>query len=107
MASGRTKELALIEQSGMRAFPPRLPEQPIFYPVTTEAYAIKIARDWNVPASGSGFVTRFEVRKEFLDRYQVQTAGGRLYQEYWIPAEELSAFNAAIVGEIEVTASFP
>jgi len=107
VASGRTKELALIEQSGMRAFPPRLPEQPIFYPVTTEAYAIKIARDWNVPASGSGFVTRFEVRKEFLDRYQVQTAGGRLYQEYWIPAEELSAFNAAIVGEIEVTASFP
>jgi hypothetical protein len=101
------KELALIEQSGMRAFPPRLPEQPIFYPVTTEAYAIKIARDWNVPASGSGFVTRFEVRKDFLDRYEVQTAGGRAYQEYWIPAEELSAFNAAIVGEIEVTARFP
>jgi hypothetical protein len=101
------QELALIEASGMRAFPPRLPEQPIFYPVTTEAYAIKIARDWNVPASGSGFVTRFEVRKDFLDRYNVQTAGSRTYQEYWIPAEELSAFNAAIVGEIEVTATFP
>ncbi len=91
----------------MRAFPPRLPEQPIFYPVTTEAYAIKIARDWNVPASGSGYVTRFKVAKAFLDRYDVQTAGGRAYQEYWIPAEELPAFNAAIVGEIEVTASFP
>jgi hypothetical protein len=52
-------ELELIKQSGMRAFPPPLPEQPIFYPVTTEAYAIKIARDWNVPASGSGFVTCF------------------------------------------------
>src|SRR3546814_4724237 len=54
-------ELALIRESGMRAFPPRLPEQPIFYPVTTEDYAIKIARDWNVRASGSGYVTRFEV----------------------------------------------
>ena len=53
----------MIKESGMRAFPPRLPEQPIFYPVTTEAYAIKIARDWNVPASGSGYVTRFEVAK--------------------------------------------
>lgn len=101
------KEFALIEESDMRAFPPRLPEQPIFYPVTTEAYAIKIARDWNVPASGSGYVTRFKVAKAFLDRYDVQTAGGRAYQEYWIPAEELPAFNAAIVGKIEVTASFP
>jgi hypothetical protein len=100
-------ELELIKQSGMRAFPPRLPEQPIFYPVTTEAYAIKIARDWNVPASGSGYVTRFQVTKTFLDRYEVQTAGGKAFQEYWIPAEDLSAFNAAIVGEIEVTLSFP
>src|SRR3546814_11533497 len=59
-------ELALIRESGMRAFPPRLPEQPIFYPVTTEDYAIKIARDWNVRASGSGYVTRFEVLKSYL-----------------------------------------
>ena len=50
------KELALIEASGMRAFPPRPPEQPIFYPATPEAYALKIARDRNVPTSGSGFV---------------------------------------------------
>jgi len=53
------KELDLIRQSGMRAFPPRLPEQPIFYSVLTEAYAVKIARNWNVPASGKGYVTRF------------------------------------------------
>ena len=75
------EELALIKASGMLAFPPRLSEQPIFYPVTTEAYAIKIARDWNVPASGSGYVTRFEVRKPFLDRYKIQVAGGREYRE--------------------------
>lgn len=101
------KELRLIEEAGMRAFPPRLPDQPIFYPVLSEDYAVKIARDWNVPASGSGYVTRFEVRKEFLDRYQVQEAGGRTHLEYWIPAEELEAFNAAIVGKIEVVRSFP
>ena len=101
-------DLELIKQSGMRAFPPRLPEQPIFYPVTTEAYALKIARDWNVPANGSGYVTRFKVTKAFLDQYEVQTAGGKAFQEYWIPAEDLPAFNDdAIVGEIEVTLSFP
>lgn len=100
------KELELIRQSGMRAFPPRLPEQPIFYPVVTEDYAIKIARDWNVPASGAGFVTRFNVRSDFLARYRIEEAGGRAHREYWIPAEDLPAFNAAIVGEIEVTAEF-
>ncbi len=59
-----------------------------------------------MPASGAGYVTRFRVRRDFLDRYDVQEAGGRAHQEYWIPAEELDAFNAAIVGEIEVTAEF-
>jgi hypothetical protein len=100
------EELRLIEASGMKRFPPRLPEQPIFYPVTTEEYAVKIAREWNVPASGSGFVTRFEVRSDFLARYDVQDAGGRDHQEYWIPAEDLNAFNGAIVGEIEVVRRF-
>lgn len=100
-------ELKLVEESGWKAWPPRLPEQPIFYPVTTEEYAIKIARDWNVPSSGSGFVTRFEVRKEFLERFEPQLAGGKAHEEYWIPAEDLDEFNAAIVGKIEVTRRFP
>jgi hypothetical protein len=101
------QELELIWQTGMRAFPPRLPEQPIFYPVLTEEYAVKIARDWNVPASGSRFVTRFHVSQSFIDHYEVQEAGGRSHLEYWIPAEELDAFNAAIVRLIEVVRSFP
>jgi hypothetical protein len=100
-------ELELIRRSGMQAFPPRLPEQPIFYPVLTEEYAVTIARDWNVPASGSGFVTRFQVDRAFIDRYEVKEAGGRSHREYWIPAEDLTAFNAAIVGPIEVVRSFP
>jgi hypothetical protein len=101
------KELELIRQAGMRAFPPRLPEQPIFYPVLTEEYAVKIARDWNVPASGSGFVTRFQVTRSFIGCYDVKEAGGRSHLEYWIPADDLNAFNAAIVGLIEVVHSFP
>ncbi|MCL2423744.1 MAG: hypothetical protein FWD11_07640 [Micrococcales bacterium] len=55
------KELALVKESGWRRWPPRLADQPIFYPVLNEDYAVRIARDWNVPASGAGYVTRFEV----------------------------------------------
>jgi hypothetical protein len=101
------KELELIEASGWREFPPRLPDQPIFYPVLNEGYAVQIARDWNVRASGSGFVTRFEVDAEFVSRYPRQVVGGREHEELWVPAEELVQFNAHIVGLIEVTQSFP
>lgn len=96
------EELELIEGSGWTRFPPRLPEQPIFYPVLTEAYATAIARDWNVPASGVGYVTRFEVRNDYLSDHQVEEAGSREHREYWIPAEEIDAFNDAIVGPIHV-----
>jgi hypothetical protein len=93
------------------AFPPRLPEQPIFYPVLNEEYATQIARDWNMrdAASGyAGYVTRFRVRADFLARYEVRSVGrGRLHEEYWIPAEDLADFNANIVGPIEVIAEFP
>ncbi|MGE3987993.1 ADP-ribosylation/crystallin J1 [Pseudorhodoplanes sp.] len=99
-------ELELIRQAHFRAFPPRLPDQPIFYPVLTEDYAVKIARDWNVAASGAGYVTRFQVRRAYISRYDVQNAAGEHFQEYWIPAEDLSEFNRNLVGEIEVVQEF-
>lgn len=100
------KELELIAAAGYREFPPRLPEQPIFYPVLNEEYARQIARAWNVPASGSGYVTRFAVRKEFLARYPQQQVGASLHREVWIPAKELAEMNRNIVGLIEVIAEY-
>lgn len=100
------EELALVEASGWRRWPPRLPDQPIFYPVLNEDYAIRIARDWNVKASGVGHVTRFDVRREFLDEFEVQQVGGRTILEYWIPAERLEELNDNIVGTIEVVRTF-
>ncbi|HEY7546214.1 MAG TPA: hypothetical protein VID27_15080 [Blastocatellia bacterium] len=102
------EELKLIEESGYREFPPRLPDQPIFYPVLTEEYAAQIARDWNAKYNSSrcGMVTRFRVRKNFLQEYEVHTVGGSEHQEYWIPAEGLIEFNRNIIGLIEVIAEY-
>jgi hypothetical protein len=100
------QELALVEASGWRAWPPRLPDQPIFYPVLDEEYARMIAERWNVPASGAGYVTRFRLRRAFLDGYEVHQVGGRTILEYWIPAEDLDELNANIVGQIEVVAEY-
>jgi hypothetical protein len=100
------KELELVRQSGFKRWPPRLPEQPIFYPVTNEAYAKQIATEWNVKDSGVGYVTRFEVRKSFMQRYVIQKVGGEMHTEWWVPAEDLEELNDNIVGAIEVIGEY-
>ena len=102
------KELDLIRDSEFTEFPPRLPHQPIFYPVLTEEYARQIARDWNAKHEQEkvGYVLRFSIRAEYLKRYEVQTVGGSEHSEYWIPAEDLAEFNCNIVGAIEVIAEY-
>ena len=99
-------ELRLIEASGFREFPERLPQQPIFYPVLNADYATQIARDWNAKHDGSGFVTRFQVDAAFIERYPVQVVGSSTHQELWVPAEELVEFNRHIIGPIEIVANF-
>lgn len=102
-------ELDLIAASDWRSFPPRLDWQPIFYPVLTEDYAIRIARDWNTKDAASGYVgyvLRFHVRRSYLNRHEPHEAGGKDLREYWIPAEELDEFNTNIVGRIELIHEF-
>ncbi len=103
-----TKELRLIQESDYTAFPPRLPEQPIFYPVLTEQYAIEIASGWNVKYNDDhmGYVTRFEVDDVYCGQFEVHQVGDRHHIEYWIPAERLEEFNGHIIGKICVISEF-
>ncbi|HPY38992.1 MAG TPA: hypothetical protein PLM98_00635 [Thiolinea sp.] len=41
-----------------------------------------------------------------MDRYQIQTVGGAIHTEWWIPAEELEEMNDHIVGLIEVIGEY-
>lgn len=103
------RELELLAAASWKAWPPRLPDQPIFYPVLTLEYARKIARDWNTVDAFSGFagfVTEFELEDAFAARYPVQTAAGRSHLELWVPAADLWELNRNIVGTIRVVESF-
>ena len=102
------QELDLIRDTGFQKFPPRLPAQPIFYPVLTEEYAIQIARDWNAKQNNPkvGYVTRFRVHASYLEQFEIHRVGARIHEEYWIPAENLDEFNFNIVGKIEVIAEY-
>jgi hypothetical protein len=95
-------ELDLIAALGWQGFPPRLPEQPIFYPVLNVEYARRISKEWNVPAYGKSYVVKFEVETAYLQQFEVQNVGGEGIDELWIPAEELANFNTYIIGKIEI-----
>jgi len=99
-------ELELIKQSGFKRWPPRLPEQPIFYAVTNQEYAHQIAKRWNVSESEAGYITRFRVRKSFMDRYPVHQVGAKIHTEWWIPAEDLEELNNKLSGLIEVIGEY-
>lgn len=102
-------EFDLVRFPEFRKFPTRLPHQPIFYPVLNEEYATQIARDWNTKDENSGFVgyvLRFNVRNEFLSRYEIRTVGSGEHREYWILAEDLDRLNESIVGTVEVVSEF-
>lgn len=102
-------EYGFIVKSGYTAFPPRLPEQPVFYPVLNQQYAEETASQWNTKDKHSGYKgygTRFEVDSHFMEKYEVQAVGRSYHQEYWIPAEALEEFNRHILGKIEVVKTF-
>ena len=103
------KEYILIKESGFKKFPPRLPEQPIFYPVLTENYAVEIASKWNTKDSFSGnkgYVLRFVVSDEYISKFDIQTVGNEYHKEFWIPSEQLEEFNKNIIGDIELIHMF-
>lgn len=99
-------ELELVRASGFTRWPPRLPGQPIFYPVTNAKYAAEIAERWNVKDRGYGAVTRFFVRKSFMDNYPIQQVGASHHTEWWVPAGDLESLNDHIVGTIEIVQEF-
>lgn len=100
-------ELALIWDAGCRTFPPRLPDQPIFYPVISAQYAAQIARDWNTKSrSFAGYVTSFDVDSDYLAKFNRHVVGSAIHEEYWIPAEQLPEFNRAIQGVIKIEDAF-
>ena len=102
------QELQLIAATDYRKFPPRLSDQPIFYPVLNFEYAREIAEGWNTRHNDPpcGFVTRFEIDDECASCFEVQTVGARVNQELWVPAEELEEFNSRILGKITIEAAY-
>lgn len=101
------QEMGLIFDSGMRRFPARLPQQPIFYPVLARSYAAGIAAGWNVrDPPHAGYVLHFEVDDDYISKFAVHVVGASIHRELWIPAERLEEFNGHLHGPISADEAF-
>ena len=101
------EELRLVYEAGMRAFPPRKPEQPIFYPVLNLEYANEIAEQWNTQSgTASGYVAKFSVEDMYSTQFEHHRVGAAHHVELWIPSEVLSCFNEHISAPITVVSAY-
>ncbi|RYD52190.1 MAG: ADP-ribosylation/crystallin J1 [Sphingobacteriales bacterium] len=73
-----------------------------FYPALTRQFALETTRLWKLPEWGTGYLTRFKISARYVRDFEVQSLSGEVYEELWVPTEELGAFNQHIVGKIEV-----
>jgi len=100
-------ELILIYKSRMRIFPPRLPEQPFFYPVINFRYAEQISKEWNTKHNPyAGYVTRFEVNDDYAATFERHIVGESWHEELWVSADALEQFNEHIHSPIQVVSAY-
>jgi hypothetical protein len=98
-------ELGLIAKSGFRRFPPRLAENPAFSPVAAFDDARRVAelsKTQDKKSGFAGFVIRFEVADDYVQRLAARASGGPAPGEFEVPAGELENLNRHLVGRIEV-----
>lgn len=111
-------ELALVEASDWRAWPPGPPgppKQPILCPVPHEDHALRTARCRNAPASGAGCATTFRGDAAFTARSPGRQAGRRTLLEMGaplaegrrrVPAEEPAGSDKRLAGPAEAVREF-
>lgn len=94
-------EYHLIRQLSNNSFPPRFEHQFIFYPISNEEHAAKIAKEWSVEDNTTSFVVRFKVRTAYISMFDLYTVGNKEHQEYRISSSDMDRLNRNIVGQIE------
>jgi len=99
-------ELKQIMHMDYRCWPARRSHQSIFYLLANEYYATEIAKRWRVGISGCAYVTRFSIKKSFMDQFELHIVGPDYRREWRIPTERLNECNANLIGRISVVATY-
>ena len=61
------------------------------------AYATQISVEWNVPAYGVGYVSKFEADAAYLQKFKVENVGGEISSKGMCRCTILIAITSLIV----------
>ncbi|RHW24159.1 hypothetical protein D0Z08_25920 [Nocardioides immobilis] len=98
-------ELDQVKELGMKAWPSPRRDQHPFLQVIGDERAVTIPRAWTKYANGAVYLTRFEVKKTYLNRRAVGRPSGHCILEHHLATvDDMEVLNRSIVGAIDVVA---
>ena len=65
-----------------------------------------IARQWEVPLHGAGYVVRLVLPAEVIRQYDLETVAYEEHLEFRLPVGELSQVNRHLVGDVQPVSAF-
>jgi hypothetical protein len=100
------QQLAALIRADWRRIEPGRGGEHFIYLKLNQRYAEMMARQWELPLHGSGYVARIVLPQNVLSHYDLETVAYDEHLEYRVPVCELEHINAALVGEVQVVAAF-
>ena len=100
------QQLAALIRSEWRRIEPAWGGVRFTYLKQQQRYAEMIARQWEVPLHGAGYVVRIVLPEDVLRQYDLETVAYEEHLEYRIPSGELAELSDELVGAVQPVAAF-
>ncbi len=99
-------QLAALIHTDWRRIEPGWGGQRFTYLKQQQRYAEMIARQWEVPLHGAGYVVRIVLPEDALRQYDLETVAYEEHLEYRVPSVELADLSRELVGAVQPVAAF-
>ncbi len=100
------QQLAALIRADWRRIEPGWGGEHFVYLKLCQRYAEMIARQWEVPLHGAGYVVQIILPMEVIGQYDLSTVAYEDHLEYCLPVGELAAINRHLVGDIQPVAAY-
>ena len=100
------QQLAALIRADWRRIEPDQGGERFFYLKINQRYAEMIARQWEVPLHGAGYVVRLILPEPVMKYFDLETVAYEEHLEYRVPTCELDRINHHLVGEVSIVSAF-
>lgn len=100
------QQLAALICADWRCIEPGWGGEHFIYLKLCQRYAEMMARQWQLPLHGAGYVVRIVLPVEVIGQYDLETVAYEEHLEYRLPVTELAAVNCHLLGDIQPVSAF-